>query len=233
MFRAANDRGLADFGWLKSRHTFSFGQYHDPEFMGFGPLRVINEDRVAPGGGFDTHGHRDMEIVSYVISGALAHKDSLGVGSIIQPGELQRMTAGHGIQHSEFNHSKTDPVHFLQIWIEPESEGIDPGYEQKAYSETARQGRLCLMASRDGREGSLTIHQDANLYGALLDKEQSLVFEAKPDRLVWVQLVAGALSVNGQLLETGDGLGLRDVESVEIEATGASEFLLFDMTGTS
>jgi quercetin 2,3-dioxygenase len=230
MYRASEDRGLADFGWLKSRHTFSFGDYQNPNFMGFGPLRVINEDRVNPGGGFDTHGHRDMEIVSYVISGALAHKDSLGVGSTIQRGELQRMTAGSGIRHSEFNHSANEPVHFLQIWIEPERAGLEPGYEQKEFSENERQGQLRLMASRDGRDGSLTIHQDANLYGALLNADQSLAFEAKPDRRIWLQLVAGVLSVNDQTLETGDGLGLRGVDAITIEAKENSEFLLFDLT---
>ena len=167
--RKAAERGRASFGWLDSRHSFSFGHYHDPAFMGHGPLRVINEDRVQPGRGFDTHGHRDMEIISYVLDGALEHKDSIGTGSVIRPGDVQRMSAGTGVMHSEFNASKTAPVHFLQIWIVPAAKGIAPGYEQKHFSAAEKRGRLRLVGSRDGREGSVTIHQDASLYAALLD----------------------------------------------------------------
>ncbi|MCS6813852.1 MAG: pirin family protein, partial [Cyanobacteria bacterium] len=166
--RSAHDRGVANFGWLDSRHTFSFGNYYDPNHMGFATLRVINEDKVAPGQGFDTHGHRDMEIISYVLAGRLEHKDSIGTGSVIRPGDVQRMSAGTGILHSEFNASQTEPVHFLQIWILPEQRGIQPGYEQKTFTDEEKQGQLRLVGSRDGRDGSITIHQDVNLYASLL-----------------------------------------------------------------
>ena len=166
--RHSQDRGLANFGWLDSRHTFSFGHYHDPNFMGFGPLRVINEDRVQPGRGFDTHGHRDMEIISYVLDGALEHKDSMGNGSVIRPGDVQRMSAGTGVRHSEFNASETEPVHFLQIWILPEKQGLEPGYEQRHFAADEKRGQLRLVGSRDGREGAVTIHQDSDLYATLL-----------------------------------------------------------------
>jgi quercetin 2,3-dioxygenase len=229
LLRRSNERGLADFGWLKSRHTFSFGHYHDPNHMGFGVLRVINEDRVAPGAGFDTHSHRDMEIISYVIDGALAHKDSLGGGSIIRPGELQRMSAGTGILHSEYNHSNSDPVHFFQIWIVPERGGVEPGYAQKSFSEVERQGRLRLMASRDGRGGALTLHQDVDFYGALLKSGETLSFKLRPARLAWIQLARGALDVNGLKVSVGDGLGLGGVTTITISATKDAELILFDL----
>ena len=227
--RLSEHRGHANLGWLDSYHSFSFGHYHDPDHMGFGALRVINEDRVTPGAGFDTHGHRDMEIVTWVIEGALEHKDSIGTGSIIRPGELQRMSAGTGIRHSEFNASKTDPVHLLQIWILPESDGITPGYEQKAFTETERKDGLRLLGSRDGREGSVTIHQDVSLYGSLLAPGKSVTFDVKPGRKVWVQVARGAISVACQPLQAGDGLGIETPGDTQITATGNAEFLLFDL----
>jgi quercetin 2,3-dioxygenase len=229
VLRPAEQRGKANFGWLDSRHSFSFGHYYDPKHMGFGPLRVINEDKVSPGGGFDTHGHRDMEIISYVIDGALEHKDSIGTGSVIRPGELQRMSAGSGIRHSEFNHSKQQPVHFLQIWIIPEAEGIDPSYEQKAFPEAERRGKLRLLGSRDGREGSVTIHQDADLYGSLLKTGESASLELRPQRAAWVQLVRGNATVNGEALRAGDGLGLVNEPAVELVADDDAEILVFDL----
>jgi redox-sensitive bicupin YhaK (pirin superfamily) len=234
-FRPAALRGHADFGWLDSRHSFSFGEYHDPAQMGFGALRVINEDRVAPGGGFDTHGHRDMEIVSYVLAGALEHRDSLGTGAVIRPGEVQRMTAGTGIRHSEFNHSKQDPVHFLQIWIVPERTGLAPGYEQKAFAPAERQDRLRLLASRDGRDGSVIVHQDADLWGTTLAAGRVLPVTVRPGRKVWLQAVRGDLNVSGtglgggQAMAAGDGLGLDEAGTLAVTATTESEFLLFDL----
>lgn len=226
--RKAEARGRADFGWLDSRHTFSFGAYRDPDFMGFGPLRVINDDRVAPGGGFDTHGHRDMEIVSYVLSGALAHKDSLGTGSTIAPGDVQRMSAGVGIQHSEFNASKTEPVHFLQIWLLPERAGLAPSYEQKNFPD--RDGRLRLVASRDGRDGSVTIHTDADLYASVLRPGDALSHRFQEGRIGWLQVARGAVDVNGTRLREGDGLAIADEPAITITAAPeGGEALLFDM----
>lgn len=226
--RKADARGRADFGWLDSRHTFSFGQYHDPNFMGFGPLRVINDDRVAPGGGFGTHGHRDMEIVSYVLSGSLAHKDSLGTGSMIVPGDVQRMSAGTGIQHSEFNGSQTEPVHFLQIWLLPARAGIEPSYEQKSFAD--RDGRLRLVASPDGRGGSVTIHTGADLYATILKAGETVHHTFAAGRLGWVQVARGAVQVNDMLLEEGDGLAIADVAAITLTgAAGGAEALLFDM----
>ncbi len=226
--RKADARGRADFGWLDSRHTFSFGQYHDPNFMGFGPLRVINDDRVAPGGGFGTHGHRDMEIVSYVLSGSLAHKDSLGTGSMIVPGDVQRMSAGTGIQHSEFNGSQTEPVHFLQIWLLPARAGIAPSYEQKSFAD--RDGRLRLVASPDGRDGSVTIHTGADLYATILKDAETVHHTFAAGRLGWVQVARGAVQVNDMLLEEGDGLAIADVAAITLTgAAGGAEALLFDM----
>jgi redox-sensitive bicupin YhaK (pirin superfamily) len=227
--RPAEARGRAQFGWLDSRHSFSFGHYHDPAHMGFGALRVINEDRVEPGAGFDTHGHKDMEIISYVLDGALEHKDSIGTGSIIRPGDVQRMSAGTGIRHSEFNPSDDAPVHFLQIWIVPERAGIEPGYEQKAFPPAERSGALRLVGSRDGRDGSLTIHQDVDLYSALLDTDGAVAFEVRPGRQAWLQVARGALAVNGQWLRAGDGLGVTEPGPLTIAASEPGEVLLFDL----
>ncbi len=226
--RPAEERGHANFGWLNSRHTFSFGHYYDPGHMGFGPLRVINDDRVAPGMGFDAHGHKDMEIISYVLEGALEHKDNIGTGSVIRPGEVQRMTAGRGIRHSEYNHSKTEGVHFLQIWIVPEEEGLEPAYEQKDFGEE-RRGKFRLVGSRDGREGSLKIHQDVDLYSALLEGGQETSHSIKKLRKVWVQVASGAVNLNGQQLSCGDGAAVSDEKEITLRATSPAEVLLFDM----
>jgi redox-sensitive bicupin YhaK (pirin superfamily) len=227
--RPSEARGRADFGWLDSRHSFSFGHYHDPAHMGFGDLRVINEDRVSPAGGFPSHSHRDMEIISYVLEGGLEHKDSLGNGAVIRPGDVQRMSAGTGITHSEFNASKNEPVHFLQIWILPERRSIAPGYEQRSYSNADRQGRLKLVGSRDGREGSVTIHQDVALYAALLAKGEKVTLTLAPGRHGWLQLAQGAVTANGQWLRSGDGAAFSDEAKIEISADEAAEILLFDL----
>jgi redox-sensitive bicupin YhaK (pirin superfamily) len=227
--RRADDRGVARFDWLLSKHSFSFGQYYDPRFMGFGPLRVINEDRVKPGKGFDTHGHRDMEIISYVLDGALEHKDSLGTGSVIRPGEVQRMTAGTGVRHSERNPSETDPVHFLQIWVLPEEEGLEPSYEQKAFPEDAKRGRLRLLGSRDGREGSVTIHRDVDLYAGLFDGDERASLPLRLGRVAWVQVARGGLSVNGERLSAGDGAALKEVDAITLADGQDAEVLVFDM----
>ena len=227
--RRSSERGAADFGWLRSRHTFSFGSYHDPKYMGFGVLRVINEDRVEPGQGFQTHGHRDMEIVSYVLGGALEHKDSLGTGSVIRPGDVQRMSAGTGIRHSEFNHSKTEGVHFLQIWILPERDGIAPSYEQKHFTEDERRGRLRLVGSRDGRDGSVTIHQDVDLYAALLTARDQLTHALRAGRDGWLQVASGEVTLNGERLGEGDGVAVAEAGMLAIESRGNAEILLFDM----
>ena len=233
-YRPASERGHVNLGWLDSKHSFSFGQYHDPAHMGFAALRVINEDRVAPSAGFDTHGHTDMEIITYVLEGALEHKDSLGNGSVIQPGEVQRMTAGTGIRHSEFNASNKDQVHFLQIWIVPEKQGLTPGYEQKPFPVGANAGRLRLIGARDGREGSLTIHQDVELYDSLLREGESVAVEVRAGHKFWVQLIRGALNVtNGytQRLTVGDGYGFTDDGLLTLVAVPEAEFLLFDFAG--
>lgn len=228
--RKAQERGRANFGWLDSKHSFSFGHYHDPKHMGFGPLRVINDDRVAPGGGFPEHPHSDMEIISYVLEGGLAHKDSLGTGSVIRPGDVQRMTAGTGIRHSEFNASKSEPVHFLQIWIIPERKGIAPGYEQKSFSDAEKRGQLRLIGSRDGREGSVTIHQDVDLYASLLAEGEAVTYEVRPGRGVWIQVARGAVSVNGTALQEGDGVAVTRSGSLTLEGGAQTgEVLLFDM----
>jgi quercetin 2,3-dioxygenase len=229
LFRPSEERGHANLGWLDSRHTFSFGDYYDPNHVGFGALRVINEDRVLPGAGFDTHGHKDMEIISYVLEGELEHKDTIGTGSVIRSGELQRMSAGTGIRHSEYNHSKTEPVHFFQIWIVPESEGIEPSYEQKAFPEGDRRGKLRLLGSRDGRDGSVTIHQDVDTYGALLDNGEAVTFDMRPGRKVWIQLARGMVTANDHSLFAGDGLGVLDINEIKIKATNDAELLLFDL----
>lgn len=230
ILRAARERGHSDLGWLNSAHTFSFSDYYDPRYMGFGPLRVINDDHVAPGAGFGTHGHRDMEIISYVLEGALAHRDSLGNGSVIRPGDVQRMSAGTGIQHSEFNHSQTDPVHFLQIWVIPDRTGYAPGYAQKYFGAAEKRGRLCLVASRDGRDGSVSLHQDADVYAALLDGDEAVEFELRRGRRIWIQIARGAVQVNDQRLDEGDGLALDEPGVVCLDGARAAEVLLFDLT---
>jgi redox-sensitive bicupin YhaK (pirin superfamily) len=227
--RKANDRGVANFGWLDSRHTFSFGDYHDPRFMGFSDLRVINDDRIAGGGGFPTHPHRDMEIVTYVIDGALAHKDSLGNGAVIRPGEVQRMTAGTGIRHSEYNESPSEPVRLLQIWMLPESAGLTPGYEQKEFPDVVRRNKLALVGSRDGREGSVTIHQDLSLYAGLLDKDAAVEHVLAPGRRSWLQVARGAVELNGVALGEGDGAATKDETRLAIRATEPADLLLFDL----
>lgn len=227
--RRSDERGVAHFGWLDSRHTFSFGHYHDPKFMGFGPLRVINEDRVQPGRGFDTHGHRDMEIISYVVSGALRHEDSLGNGSIIRPGDVQRMTAGTGVRHSEYNASDKEPVHFLQIWIQPEAPGLPPGYEQKAFPAEQQTNRLALVVARGGRDGAVSIHRDVDIYAGRLDAGVGIEHAFRAGRSGWLQVVHGELRANDLVLQAGDGLALRELSELQLQAIAASELLLFDM----
>ncbi len=225
--RRSEDRGAARFDWLDSKHSFSFGHYFDANHMGFGPLRVINEDRVIPGAGFDEHGHRDMEIISYVLDGALQHRDSLGNGSVIHSGEIQRMSAGTGIRHSEYNASADAPLHFLQIWIEPEQLGLEPGYEERPI-ETAN-GALTLIGSRDGRDGSLTIHRDVDLYVARLNGSETARHELRSDRIAWAQVARGEVELNGERLSTGDGAAIQDEASIELTNGRNAEVLLFDM----
>lgn len=225
----SEDRGRTDLDWLESRHSFSFGSYYDPRNMGFGPLRVINEDRIAPAAGFPTHGHRDMEIVTYILEGALEHKDSLGSGEVLRPGEVQRMTAGTGIRHSEFNPSKDEAVRLLQIWIEPERTGLTPGYEQKAIPVGERKNALRLIASREARDGSVAIHRDADVHAAFLEAGRSLTHAVKSGRKAWVQVADGNLTANGTPLAAGDGAAIENETRIEIAATEDSEFLLFDM----
>jgi len=227
--RLSEQRGQADFGWLRSRHSFSFGGYHDPQHMGFGPLRVINEDKVAAAGGFDTHGHADMEIISYVLDGALEHKDSLGTGSVIRPGDVQRMSAGTGIRHSEFNASRTDPVHFLQIWIMPETSGLEPSYEQRHFDRAERHNKLKLVISATPADGVLKIHQQADIYASLLDTNEHVGFKPETGRSQWIQLVSGELLVNGEQMRPGDGLAITGEPEIAIKALDGAEFLLFDM----
>ena len=227
--RRSRERGYADHGWLRSFHSFSFASYQDPRFMGFGNLRVINEDRVAPGSGFGTHGHRDMEIVSYVLSGALAHRDSLGNGAAIVPGEVQRMSAGRGIQHSEYNHASDAETHFLQIWFLPDEPGGEPGYEQKAYAEAEKRGRLRLLVSPDGALGSLRMRADARLHAGLFDGPESARLALDPRRLAYVHLIRGELRVNGQALEAGDALMLGEMEELVIDQGRDAEVLVFDL----
>jgi len=230
--RKSNERGHADFGWLDSRHSFSFGQYHDPRFMGFGPLRVINDDRVAGGGGFPAHPHDNMEIISYVLEGGLAHKDSLGSTSVIRPGDVQRMSAGTGIRHSEFNASATDPVHFLQIWILPEARGLAPSYEEKRFEAADKAGRLCLIAARGGREGAVHINQDVDLYAAVLKAGDEVRHFFRAGRLGWLQVARGSLGVNGMALGEGDGLAIAEEAAITLAGSGeGAEVLLFDMAG--
>jgi redox-sensitive bicupin YhaK (pirin superfamily) len=229
--RRSEDRGRFDMGWLDTRHTFSFGEYYDPRYLGFSALRVINEDRVAPGKGFPTHGHRDMEIVTYILRGALEHKDSLGTGSVIRPGDVQRMSAGAGIQHSEFNHSAEEPVHFLQIWILPDQKGMPPSYEQITVPVQDRHDRLRLIGSRDGRDGSVTIHQNLGLYSALLSPGAKLDHAFEADRAGWIQVASGAIEVNGLHLRAGDGVAAIKETALKIAALEPAEILLFDLPG--
>lgn len=228
--RPAEKRGHADHGWLNSYHTFSFADYYDPAHMGFRSLRVINEDRVAPGTGFGTHPHRDMEIISYVLEGQLEHKDSMGTGSVIRPGDVQAMSAGTGITHSEFNGSKSDDVHFLQIWLLPARPGGSPRYDQKTFASHEKLGRLRLVASEDGREGSVRINTDATVYAGVFDPNQSAELQLAPDRHAWVQVTRGRLSVNGQELRAGDGAALSSEPNVRVKSVEHSEILVFDLS---
>jgi quercetin 2,3-dioxygenase len=227
--RRSNERGLADHGWLKSFHTFSFADYYDPKHMGFGPLRVINEDRVQPGAGFGTHGHRDMEIISYVLEGELAHKDSMGNGSVIRPGDVQRMSAGTGVQHSEYNGSKEKVVHFLQIWIEPKYRGIEPGYEEKRFTSEDKRGRLRLIASPDRADGSVLIHQDARVYAGLFDGAEQARLPVLPQRQLYVHVARGGLTANGATLASGDALEIRQAPELVLEKGQDAEVLVFDL----
>jgi redox-sensitive bicupin YhaK (pirin superfamily) len=227
--RKASERGHFDHGWLDTYHTFSFSRYYDPRHMGFRALRVINEDRVAAGRGFGTHPHEDMEIVTYVLEGELAHRDSMGTGSVIRPGELQRMTAGTGITHSEYNESKAAPVHLYQIWLLPEREGLEPSYEQKAFPVDERHNRLRLVASPDGEEGALTIRQDARLYLSSLNAGREVTHELAPGRHAWLQVLRGDVALDGHTLSAGDGAAISDETRLAIRAGGDSEVLLFDL----
>lgn len=227
--RPASERGRTELDWLDGRHTFSFGEYLDPEHHHFRALRVINEDRVAPGGGFETHGHRDMEILTWILQGALRHQDSLGHGATIAPGELQRMTAGTGVLHSEHNASRSEPVHLLQIWLVPERKGLSPGYEQRAFDLAGRRGRLQLLASRDGRQGSLTIHQDADVWCAELDGAERASLPLRAGRGAWVQVARGEVEVNGRRLTAGDGAALEGEPGVELARGRGAEVLVFDL----
>lgn len=227
--RPASERGVARLDWLDSRHSFSFGHYYDPDHMGHGPLRVLNEDRVQPGRGFATHAHRDMEILTLVLDGALEHRDSLGNGSVIRPGDMQRMSAGTGVEHSEFNASTTEPVHFLQIWVVPEANGLLPGYEQRGFADVDRQGRWCLVASRVGREQSVQVNRDLDLYVARLRAGDTLPYRFQQGRLGWVQLARGDIEVNGEPLEAGDGLAIAGPLELEFSHANDAEILLFDM----
>jgi len=227
--RRAADRGHANHGWLDSYHTFSFADYYDPKEMGFGPLRVINEDRVQGGMGFGTHPHRDMEIISYVLEGALEHKDSIGTGSVIRPGDVQRMSAGTGVLHSEFNHSPDSVVHFLQIWIEPSKRGVQPSYEQKSFAEQDKRGRLRLVASPDGADGSVSIHQDARVYAAVLDGGDEIAHRLADGRRAYLHVARGSVQVNGQHLSAGDGAKVEGERELRLAGAQQAEVLLFDM----
>ncbi len=227
--RPAAQRGETQIDWLDSKHSFSFADYYDPANLGFRALRVINDDRIASGAGFPTHGHRDMEFLTYVLDGALEHRDSLGTGSVIRPGDVQIMSAGTGIRHSEFNPSASEPLRLLQIWMIPERSGLTPRYDQKAFSAEERQGRLRLVGARDGREGAVTIYQDIDLYAASLDKGQSVSHAIRPDRHVWIQMARGKASVNGQPVAEGDGVAITGESRVEIAGVDGAEHLLFDL----
>ena len=228
--RRSSDRGYADHGWLKSFHSFSFAGYHDPAHMGFGNLRVINEDRIAPGGGFGTHGHRDMEIITYVLEGNLAHKDTLGNVKGIPPGDVQRMSAGTGVQHSEFNHARDQTTHFLQIWIEPNETGIPASYEQKTFAESDKRGKLRLVAAVDGAQGSVTIHADARIYAGLFDGGETGTLQLDPSRKAYVHLVRGELEVNGQQLSVGDAVMLQQEPTLSLARGKSAEVLVFDLS---
>jgi quercetin 2,3-dioxygenase len=227
--RKSQERGHANHGWLDSHHTFSFGSYQDKRFTGFRDLLVINEDRVVAGKGFGRHSHEDMEIISYVLEGALEHKDSLGTGSVLRPGDVQRMSAGTGVEHSEFNHSKTEGVHFLQIWLTPTRDGLEPSYEEKRFSETEKKNRLRLVVSPDGKDGSLRMNQESSLYASILEKGKELSHSLAPGRHAWIQVARGSLSVNGIQLSIGDGASVTDETSLSLLANEDSEFLLFDL----
>ena len=229
--RKSSDRGQADHGWLKSRHSFSFADYHDPRHMGFGNLRVINEDRIAPGTGFGTHGHRDMEIISYVLSGELAHQDSMGNGSIIRPGDVQRMSAGTGVRHSEFNPSSSEAVHFLQIWIQPAERNIDPSYEEKRFEPEEKRGRLRLIVSPDRADGSLLIHQDARVYAGLFNGNEAAELDVPHRRRLYVHLARGSLAANGAVLAAGDALRITDGALLRLSDAREAEVLVFDLPG--
>jgi redox-sensitive bicupin YhaK (pirin superfamily) len=226
--RKAEDRGRADLGWLDSKHSFSFGQYQDPAHMGFESLRVINDDHVAPGGGFDSHPHENMEIISYVLEGSLEHKDSMGNGSVIKPGDVQRLSAGTGVTHSEFNHSKEKGVHFLQIWILPSANGLEPGYEQKNFSADEKKAKLKLVASNDGRDGSVSLNQDVDMYITILDEGDSVTHSLNDNRKAWVQVAKGSVSLNGQELRPGDGAAI-DGENIELSGGSEAEVVIFDL----
>jgi quercetin 2,3-dioxygenase len=227
--RRGSERGYADHGWLKSYHSFSFAAYHDPQHMGFGPLRVINEDRVAPGMGFGTHSHRDMEIISYVLDGELAHRDSIGNGSVIRPGDVQRMSAGTGVTHSEFNHSKTQTTHFLQIWIEPSVTGIPASYEEKRFEAADKRGRLRLVASPDGADRSVTIHQDARVYAGLFDGAEAATLEVAGGRRAYVHVARGSINVDGERLSAGDAAKISGLRQVSLADGAGAEVLVFDL----
>ena len=229
--RRSNERGYADHGWLKSFHSFSFANYFDPEHVEFGPLRVINEDRVAPGQGFGTHGHRDMEIISYVLSGELAHKDSMGNGSTIRPGDVQRMSAGSGVLHSEFNPSKDQPVHFLQIWIQPNQQRIEPSYEEKRFSSEEKRGRLRVIASPNRTDGSVLIHQDTTVYAGLFNGDEQAVLQVNPGRRVYVHVARGSIVGNGTKLTAGDALKLSDTTELTLNGGQDAEVIVFDLPG--
>ncbi|MEG4583265.1 pirin family protein [Microcoleus sp. MON1_C5] len=227
--RKSEARGHANHGWLDSYHTFSFAGYYDPNYMNFRSLRVINEDVVSPSKGFGTHGHSDMEIITYVLEGALEHKDSLGTGAVIKPGEVQRMSAGTGIKHSEFNNSQTDPVHLLQIWLLPDTQGLPPSYEQREFPLAERHGKLRLVAARDARDGAVKVHQDVDLYAAVLDKDSRVSHALQPHRHAWVQVARGSVLLNGLSLKNGDAAAVSGESELAIEATADAEFLLFDL----
>lgn len=231
--RRSNERGYADHGWLKSFHTFSFADYYDPRHIEFGALRVINEDRVAAGAGFGTHGHRDMEIISYVLDGELAHKDSMGTGETIRPGDVQRMSAGRGVTHSEFNPSSEKPVHFLQIWIQPNQKGVQPSYEQKHFPENEKRGKLRLIASPDGANGSVSIHQDAKVYAGLLDGDEKVELPIAADRQVYLHLARGKVTANGNVLNAGDALALTDTAALSLTDGHGAEVIVFDLQRAS
>ncbi len=227
--RPGQARGHAEHGWLDSWHSFSFADYYDPKHMGFRALRVINEDRVAPGAGFPAHAHRDMEIISYVLEGGLEHKDSLGTGSVIRPGDVQRMSAGSGVRHSEYNASKLDPVHFFQIWLIPSQRGILPSYEQKTFSDAEKRGRLRVVAAPDGRDGSVTLNADAVLYAGIIPAAQTVALELPPARHAWIQVASGSVRANGQLLTAGDGAAVSEEASVQLEGVEEAQILVCDL----